>query len=90
MRRDTFHYNRFFKAPSNLALAFSWDQASTIYLGNLFHCLTILIVKNVILTASLNLPSSSLIDLCPIATCACKKSVPHLSHRPYFSTAKLL
>ena len=58
--RDTFHQTRLLKAPSNLALNTSMEGAATTYLGNLFQCLTILIVKNFFLISNLNLPSVSL------------------------------
>ena len=57
MVRDTFHQTRLLKAPSNLALNTSREGASTTSLGNLFHCLTTLIVKNFFLLSKLNLPS---------------------------------
>ncbi|KAK4815543.1 hypothetical protein QYF61_003235 [Mycteria americana] len=47
------------RVPSNLTLNVSRDGASTTSLGNLFQCFTTLIVKNVILIPSLNLPSCS-------------------------------
>ncbi|KAK4833105.1 LOW QUALITY PROTEIN: hypothetical protein QYF61_027771 [Mycteria americana] len=47
-------------APSNLTSNVSRDGASTTSLGNLFQCLTTLIVKNFFLKSSLNLPSLSL------------------------------
>ncbi|KAK4810670.1 hypothetical protein QYF61_007470 [Mycteria americana] len=51
---------RLLRAPSNLTLNVSRDGASTTSLGNLFQCLTTLIVKNFFLKSSLNLPSLSL------------------------------
>ncbi|KAK4827794.1 hypothetical protein QYF61_021747 [Mycteria americana] len=48
------------KTPSNLALNNSRDGASTTSLGNLFQCLTTLIVKNFFPISNLNLPSFSL------------------------------
>jgi len=39
MGKDTFHYTRLLKAPSNLALNTSMEGASTASLGNLFQCL---------------------------------------------------
>ena len=46
MGKDIFHYIRLIKAPSNLTLNTSNDGASTTSLGNLFQCLTTLILKN--------------------------------------------
>ncbi|KAK4823599.1 hypothetical protein QYF61_003799 [Mycteria americana] len=48
------------RAPSNLTLNVSRDGASTTSLGNLFQCLTTLIIKNFFLISSLNLSSFSL------------------------------
>ncbi|KAK4828156.1 LOW QUALITY PROTEIN: hypothetical protein QYF61_024071, partial [Mycteria americana] len=48
------------RAPSNLTLNVSRHGASTTSLGNLFQCFTTLIVKNVFLISTLNLPSFSL------------------------------
>jgi len=60
MGRDTFHYTRSFKTPSNLVLNTSKEGAFTTSLGNLLMCLTILIVKHLFLISNLNLPSFSL------------------------------
>jgi len=60
MGMDTFHYTRLLKAPSSLALNLSMEAACTTSLGNLFQCLTPLIIKNLFLIADLNLPSFSL------------------------------
>ncbi|KAK4818489.1 hypothetical protein QYF61_014219 [Mycteria americana] len=51
---------RLLRAPSNLTWNVARDGASTTSLGSLFQCLTTLIVKNVFLKSSLNLPSLSL------------------------------
>ncbi|KAK4814100.1 hypothetical protein QYF61_008195 [Mycteria americana] len=51
---------RLLRAPSNLTSNVSRDGASTTSLGNLFQCLTTLMVKNLFLKSSLNLPSLSL------------------------------
>ena len=56
----TFNHFRLLRAPSNLTLKASRDGTSTTSLGNLFQCFTTLIVKNVFLASSLNLPSFSL------------------------------
>ena len=64
MGRDTFHYTRLLKAPSNLTLSTSRERASTSTLGNLFQCLTTLTIKNFFLTSNLNLSSFSLKPLC--------------------------
>ena len=58
MGRDTFHHTRLLKNPSNPVL--NTSTASTTSLGNLFQCLTTLIVKNVFLISNLNLPTFSL------------------------------
>ena len=60
MGRDSFHYPRLLKAPSNMALNASKEGISIISPGNLFQYLTTLIVKNFLLIASLSLPSFSL------------------------------
>ncbi|NXW02077.1 CMC1 protein, partial [Fregetta grallaria] len=57
---------RLLRAPSNLTLNVPRDGACTISLGNLCQCFTILIIKNVFLICSLNLPSFSLKPL-PLA-----------------------
>ena len=44
--RDTIHFTRFLKAPSNMTLNTSSKGVSTTSLGNLFQCLTTLRVKN--------------------------------------------
>jgi len=59
MGKDTFHYTRLLKAPSSLALN-TREWTSTASLGNLFQCLTTLIVKNFSLIANLDLPSFGL------------------------------
>ncbi|KAK4814468.1 hypothetical protein QYF61_018986 [Mycteria americana] len=59
-REDIFNKIRLLRAPSNLTLNVSRDGASTTSLGNLFQCLTTLMVKNFFLKSSLNLPSLSL------------------------------
>jgi len=48
------------RAPSNLALNTSREEAATASLGNLCQCFTILMVKNFFLVSNLNLPSFSL------------------------------
>ena len=53
MSRDTFHYTRLLRAPSNLALDTSREGVSTTSLGNPFPCLTTLIVKNLFLISNL-------------------------------------
>ena len=60
MGRDTFHQTRLLNAPSNLALNTSTEGASTTSLGNLFWCLTALMVKNFFFMANLNLLCFSL------------------------------
>ena len=55
---DTYHKSRLLKAPSSLALNTSRTPATS--LGNLFQCLTTLIVKNFFLLSNLNFPSFSL------------------------------
>jgi len=60
MGRDTFHYARLLKASSKLDMNTAKDGASTVSLGNLFQCLTTLIVKNFFLRSNLNLPTFSL------------------------------
>jgi len=65
MGRDTFYQTRLLKAPSSLALNTARDGATTVSLGNLGQGLTNLIVKNVFLTCSLNLPSFGL-ELLPL------------------------
>ena len=57
---------RMLRAPSNLTLSACMDGASTTTPGNLFQCLTTLIVKNYFLIYSLNIPSFSL-KLFPLA-----------------------
>ncbi|KAK4827084.1 hypothetical protein QYF61_014186 [Mycteria americana] len=54
--RDIFKYVRLLRAPSILTLNVSRDGESTTSLGNLFQCLTTLILKNFFLVSSLNLP----------------------------------
>ncbi|KAK4808555.1 hypothetical protein QYF61_009858 [Mycteria americana] len=56
----TGHLIRLLRALSNLTWNVSRDGASTTSLGNLFQCLTTLIVKNFFLKSSLNLPFLSL------------------------------
>ena len=46
MGRDTFHQTKLLKVPSNLALNTSMQGAFRASLGNLFLCLTNLILKN--------------------------------------------
>ena len=60
MGRDTFHYTRLLKVPFNLALNASRQGTSTASLGNLFQCLTTLIVKTLFITSNINQPSFSL------------------------------
>jgi len=59
MGRDTFHQTRLLRAPSNPALNTSREGAATTSQGNLFQCLTTLLVKNFFLIANLNLPTFS-------------------------------
>ena len=54
------HQTRLLRAPSNLALKTSRDEAFTTSLGSLLQCLTILSVKNFPLTSNLNLSPFSL------------------------------
>jgi len=54
------HLTRLLRVPSILTLNVSRDGASTTFLGNLFQCFTVLMVKNLFLISSLNLPSLSL------------------------------
>lgn len=58
--RDNFHYIRELKAASSLALNTSRDGPSTTSQGNLFQCLTNLIVKDLFLLSNLNFPPFSL------------------------------
>jgi len=60
MGRDTFHWARLLKAPSNLALNTAREGAATASLGNLCQGLTTLTVKNFFCKSSLNLPFFSL------------------------------
>jgi len=60
MGRDTFHWTRFLKALSNLALNTSRDGASTASLGSLFQHVTTLTGKNFFPRSNPNLPSFSL------------------------------
>jgi len=60
MGKDIFHDTRLLKAPYNLAFNIPREGASTVSLGNLFQCLTTLIVNNFFLTSNLNLSSFSL------------------------------
>lgn len=57
MCRDIFHYIKWLKAPSNLALNSSMDGVSTASLDNLFQCFTTLIIIFFFLIYNLNLPS---------------------------------
>jgi len=50
MCRVASHYTRLPRATSSLALNASRDGASTIFLGNLFQCITTLCVKNFLLS----------------------------------------
>jgi len=60
MSRDIFHQTKVLRAPSNLILNTPREGVSTASLGNLFQCLTTLMVKNFFLVSHLNLPSFSL------------------------------
>jgi len=60
MGRDTFHWTRLLRAPSNLALNTAREGASTASLGNLFQCLTTLRIKNLFLRTNRTLPFFSL------------------------------
>ena len=89
MSRDIFHQTRLLRAPANLALNISRVGASTASLGNLFQCLTTLMVKNFLLISNLNLnlPSFWLfwfrtIPSCPITTHPCEKSLSILPVGP--------
>lgn len=53
MGRGTFYCIRLFWGTSNVTLNTASDGASTTSLGNLFHCLVALIVKNFFLIANL-------------------------------------
>jgi len=68
MGRDIFRYTRLLRAPSNLALNTSGEGAATASPGNLFQCLTTLMVKNFFLISNLNLPSFSLEPLSLVLT----------------------
>ena len=54
---NVLHQIRFYKVPSNLILNIVRDGSYTTSLNNLFQYLTILIVKNMFLISSQNLPS---------------------------------
>ena len=56
----TNHQTRLPRATSSLALNASRDGASTTPLGNLFHCVTTLCVKNFLLISNLKLSCHSL------------------------------
>lgn len=56
MCRVTNHLTRLPRATSSLTLNASRNEASTISLGNLLQCVTILWVKNILLMLNLNLP----------------------------------
>ena len=58
--RDSSHQIRLLTVLSSLVLNASREKASATSLGNLFQCLTTLIIKNCFLISSLNLLSSSL------------------------------
>jgi len=60
MGRDTFHWTRLLKAPSNVALNTSREGAAITALGNLFQTLTSLTVKDFFLIFGLKIPSLSL------------------------------
>ena len=60
MNGNMHSYIRLPRALPGLALKISSDRASSISLGNLFHCLTTLTVKDFFLVSNLNLPSLSL------------------------------
>ncbi|KAK4830120.1 hypothetical protein QYF61_008547 [Mycteria americana] len=60
MSRVIFHYIRLLRALSNLTLNISNDGASTTSLGNLFQCLSTLIINNSFLLSSQNVPTFSL------------------------------
>lgn len=62
--RDIFHHTRWLKVPSNLVLNTSRDGESMITLVNLFHCLTILIVKSFFLKSQPTLYQFKAITLC--------------------------
>jgi len=57
MGRNAFHQTSLLKAPSNVALNTSGVGASTASLGNLFHYLTSLIIKNFFIISNIGLPS---------------------------------
>lgn len=61
--RDIFLQIRLLEVPSDLTLNTSNDGASTPSLGNLFQCLTSLIIKKILHMSNLNLPCSSVIQL---------------------------
>jgi len=65
------------QSPIQPGLEHSQGGASTAPLGNLFQCLTTLVVKNFFLISNLNLPSFNLKPLtpCPITTSPSKKSL---------------
>lgn len=53
-------FHQMLRAPSSLTLSIYRDRTSTTSLGNLYHCLTTLIVKSFFCISNLNLPSLSL------------------------------
>lgn len=57
--RNIFHEIKLLKCPSNLNLNTSSDGTSATSQGNLFHCLTTLIVNILFRIANLSLPSFS-------------------------------
>lgn len=60
MGRDTFKQTRLLKAPTSLAFNSCRNAAFTASLGNLFQCLTALVIKNFFLMYNLNLHSFNL------------------------------
>ena len=76
---------RLLRGPSSLTLSVSRDRASTTSLGNLFQCLTTLIIKNFFLTSSLNLPSFNYETISPY----CITADPAEVSVPFFLTVPL-
>ena len=68
MGKDTFHKIRLLKAPPNMTLNTTNNGASTTSLGNLFHCLATLIIKNIFLISKSTLFQFKTITLCPVFT----------------------
>ncbi|KAK4828307.1 LOW QUALITY PROTEIN: hypothetical protein QYF61_025319 [Mycteria americana] len=78
------------KAPSNLASNISRDGVPTTSLGNLFQCLTILILENFFLISNLNLPSFSLKPLTLVLSLHALVKSPSPAFLPPAGTGRLL